>query len=591
MSSQFSTFLDSFGIPRTRRNRLSVFSARGRRAGKRSEIPGLSIEPLTTLAGGESLEQRKVMDVAAALVGTALTLVYDDTSPDSVVLTLNGSGYTLAGATITGTASSATSPTSVTAVRAGGTKVLGLTVTGPAAGTQSLTGGLTVGNTGVATSFNTASLNTSLTLGGGSLVIDAAAITLNAASVTAGGGSLTLNGTTTLVASANLVTQGGAVNLNGAVNAKADGVQALNISTAGGAVQSNLVVNAIGGTTNLASLTVSTGSGNVTLGHVNTTGPQTFTSTSGLVKLNGDYGTVNGAFTSSAANLAGNVTVTTGTGAVTFARVDGAFGLNISAANVTTFTGAVGGLTPLGGLNISSGSGSAVLLNVTTNGTANQNYAGNVTLNGIYTTNNRLFTVSGANVTLTGATTVNVGTNVATLSNVSGAFALSLNGSAAANNTIGSLNVESVNAAVTPGAKVNLLGSAVTTGTQTYGVLALGGNITTTNSNVTVLGTTSLNSTANAATISIGSGTLNLAGAVNANAANLQPLTITAGNTSFGGNVGNATPLASLSITGPVTTAGNITTSLAQSYGGAATLAAGNYTSTTATSRSRARRP
>ena len=92
MSSQFSTFLDSFGIPRTRRNRLSVFSARGRRAGKRSEIPGLSIEPLTTLAGGESLEQRKVMDVAAALVGTALTLVYDDTSPDSVVLTLNGSG-------------------------------------------------------------------------------------------------------------------------------------------------------------------------------------------------------------------------------------------------------------------------------------------------------------------------------------------------------------------------------------------------------------------------------------------------------------------------------------------------------------------
>ena len=116
------------------------------------------------------------------------------------------------------------------------------------------------------------------------------------------------------------------------------------------------------------------------------------------------------------------------------------------------------------------------------------------------------------------------------------------------------------------------------------GPTMLGGNVSTEggqtyNSAVTLAATVTLNSNAN----NTGNGAVDFVSTVNATTAGSQGLTVTAGTgtVTFGGAVGGSQKLASLTVTGPTTLDGNVTTSGAQTYNSAVTLGATDVLTTT----------
>ena len=154
------------------------------------------------------------------------------------------------------------------------------------------------------------------------------------------------------------------MNFNGPV----DGDYGLTVNSSG-----NEAFGTVGGTIALASLAA--GTGTVTLGG-------NITTANGTVTINGNTA------------LAADVTVNTGTGAVSFAAIDGAYGLTIDGSGTTAFGGTVGLTANL--TSLTTGTGLTQLSgNVDTTGA--QNYRGAVQLLGPL-----VMEAGGGNITFAG---------------------------------------------------------------------------------------------------------------------------------------------------------------------------------------------
>ncbi|HEX2859283.1 MAG TPA: filamentous hemagglutinin N-terminal domain-containing protein [Alphaproteobacteria bacterium] len=218
-------------------------------------------------------------------------------------------------------------------------------------------------------------------------------ITLNG-NLGTNGGAVNLNNNVTLGSNVQVASTGGNITAAGTVN----GAHDLTLNAGGGAVALN---DTVGNSARLTTLTATGGA--LTLNGVQTTGAQTYT---GPATINGTFAhnTGNTSF-ANAVTLAGNTTFNTsaGNGNTSFnSTVDGPYSLTMTGGTGTnTFTGAVGGGTPLASF---ASTGTNSLHNVTTSGA--QSFAGNTTLNGIYTAGTTLGltgnTTLAANSTLTG---------------------------------------------------------------------------------------------------------------------------------------------------------------------------------------------
>ena len=216
----------------------------------------------------------------------------------------------------------------------------------------------------------------------------------------------------------------------------------------------------------------------------------------------------------------------TGAGQILFANtVNGEFGLTVNAGTgMVTFGGAVGGTTPLASLTVVTGP-TTLAGNVTTSGS--QTYNSAVTLNAtdtLTTTNSAIDFVSTVDATTAG----NQGLTVST-----GTGAVTFGGAVGGSQALASLAVTG---------PTTLGGNVTTSGSQTY------------NSAVTLNATDTLTTTNSA---------IDFVSTVDATTAGNQGLTTSTGTgvVTFGGAVGGTTPLASLTVTGPTTLAGNVTTS------------------------------
>ncbi|MBX7169082.1 MAG: DUF4214 domain-containing protein [Pirellulales bacterium] len=271
----------------------------------------------------------------------------------------------------------------------------------------------------------------------------------------------------------------------------------------------------VGGNTALTSLTTNAGGATSLAGNVTTTGTQTYND---AVTLTGSA-----------------ILASTGNAAITLAStVNGAFDLTVNTTGATTFGGVVGGTSALTSLTTNAGGTTSLAGNVTTTGA--QTYNDAVTLTG------SAILASTGNAAITLASTVN------------GAFDLTVNTTGAT--TFGGVvggNTALTSLTTNAGGATSLAGNVTTTGAQTY------------NDAVTLTGSAILASTGNAA--------ITLASTVNG----AFDLTVnTTGATTFGGVVGGTSALTSLTTNAGGTTslAGNVTTTGAQTYNDAVTLAA-----------------
>jgi filamentous hemagglutinin family protein len=245
--------------------------------------------------------------------------------------------------------------------------------------------------------------------------------------------------------------------------------------------------------------------------------PLSLLSVSGRAGLQGGSVTTVGAQTyAGEVTLTGNTTLTGSLIAIDGA-VDGGFALEL--AGDATFGGLIGDVAPLLSLTV-TGKTTLAAPRITTSTT--QTYAGPVSLGGDTTLKGSLVTIDGP---------------------LDGSLALTLDGNAALNGSMGQ---------TTPLAALTVTGTSALTGGQiaTTGAQFYGG--------ATTLGAATQ---LNGAAIEFG-GTLDGAFAL-----------ATSGATTFDGMVGGGVPLASLAVDGPATfNTGAITTTGNQTYAGAATL-------------------
>jgi filamentous hemagglutinin family protein len=404
------------------------------------------------------------------------------------------------------------------------------------AGNQTYENPVSVGNNTTLTSNSSGAINFVSTLNGGHTVAISTAGAATFGGAVGGGTALTsltlsnASGTTTVAAASvnttglqdfknpltlghNLVltsTGGGAISLESTV----DGAFTLGVSTGGAATFSG----AVGGTTALTSLTSSNAGGTTTVGaaSVNTTGLQDFKNpvTMGA----------NSVFTS------------TGSGAITFeSTLDGGFTVGVSTGGAATFTGEVGGTTPLTSLTLSNAGGTTAVNGSLVATTGLQDYKNPVSVGF-----NATFGSSGGGAitfesTLDGAEVVQVSTTGAT----------TFGGAVGSGTPLTSL---------TSGGQTTVSGASVnTTGLQDFqGAVTLGHNV--------VFASTGNNAIDFESTIDGGF-------SLTAN---------TTGATTFGGLVGSITPLTSVTTNagGTTTVDGGVATTGLQDYKDAVTVTA-----------------
>ncbi|MFV3076809.1 filamentous hemagglutinin N-terminal domain-containing protein [Niveispirillum fermenti] len=505
-----------------------------------------ALSSLTTDAGGT---------VSLQAVTTTLSQSYGENATLNGNLTTTANGaVTLAGAVQLGGAT--TIATGSGAIQVTGTIDGAHALTLNSAGTTALSGA--VGGTTALASLTTNA--------GGTLTLKSVSTT---GAQTYGETSVTLDGiytvgTVDFTASNNFILAGdttinagaNAINLTGTIN----GAHALALNSTG----ATTLTGAVGGTTALASLTTNAG-GTSSLRSVTTAGGQTYND---AVTLNGTYTTGNGDFlTAQALTLGGNVTVSAGTGGVTFqGTVDGTHALTVNSQGATLFSGVVGGTTALASL-ITDAGGTTTLGNVTTNGVITIGDA--ATIGGTYTSNNN-WTISFAGpVTLTADTTVAAGSGAITFGGtIDGAHALVLNSTGVTTLSGVAGGTTALTSITTNAGGSAILTGVITTGEQTYNDdVTLSGLFQTSDATFDAKGNVTL---AGATTVETGTAGLEFAGTVNGGHA----LTITtSGDTKFNAVVGGTTALASLTTTG----SGNVTaisvyTSGDQTYAGNATL-------------------
>jgi hypothetical protein len=285
----------------------------------------------------------------------------------------------------------------------------------------------------------------------------------------------------------------------------------------------------------------------IDLAAVNTAGSQSY---DGDVTLNGDL-------TGTAIDITGNATLAGGKRTLTANGANG--GVNVGGtlnggnqqAVIVANDGDVtlgGNATNLASLNID---GTTIdLQGVSTTGA--QQYNGDTTLRGLYTTANGAFGVDGATVLGSGVNVVTGNGAVTFTGDISGANALTVN-TAGTTTYGGAINTASLNQAGTGITALNG-GSVTTTGTQVYAAgVVLGDDTTLSGSSITLAD-----------------------GVDGAHALEID------GAASLAGAIGANTKLASLTITGPATlTTSSIATTGNQHYQGAVTLGSDQSLSTT----------
>src|SRR6185437_9887367 len=473
------------------------------------------------------------------------------------------------------------------------------TVIAGAASLDAGAGVLTLGNSGNdftgAVSLNNSGANNvtlnngsnALTLGG--LGIGGALTLTSSGGITLGGDvtsgdAQTYNGNVLLGSGVTLQTTNKNVSFGGTVDNATGTAEALTISAGTGAVTFG---GAVGGGTNgaLTSLS-STGAGAVTLGgNVTTTGAQSYT---GAVLLGGNatLQTTNsnvsfGSTVDNATGTAETLTISAGTGAVTFTGAVGA-GANGAIGALTVNGSGATSLGTVSAASLATNTGTTTLNgNITT--TAGQTYTGAVLLGSgvaLNATNNAVdfkSTVDNATSGMPEALTVNAGTGAVTFTGAVGAGAngaigaLTVNGSGAT-----SLGTVSAASLATNTGTTTLNGNITTTAGQTYnGAVLLGSGVAlnTTNNAVDFKSTVdnATSGTPEALTVNAGTGAVTFTGAVGAGANGPIGALIVSGSgaTSLG-----AVKAASLATnTGTTTLNGTTTTTTGgQTYNGAVLL-------------------
>ncbi|SNS97476.1 MULTISPECIES: filamentous hemagglutinin N-terminal domain-containing protein [unclassified Azospirillum] len=375
--------------------------------------------------------------------------------------------------------------------------------------------------------------------------------------ISTGNGAASFAGAVTLVADTLVSTGTGAISFTGAV----DGARAL-VLNSGGATS---LSGPVGSSSALTSLTTDA-PGSSTLANVTTSGTQTYND---AVALNGTYRTSNAAFNANAAaTLAGNILVSTGSGAIRFAgTVDGAQDLRLESSGATSLAGIVGGTSALKSLTTDAG-GTTTALSVSTSG--NQSYGDDATLNGTYSTGGGAFTTKGT-LTLAGDTSVTSGNgNIGFEAAVNGARTLALNssGTITAKAAIGA-GTALTSLSTDGGGSINFL-SVTTSGAQS---LAGSGGSLNGNYNASIFTLSAPVTLAGATTINAGSISINAA----INGAQALALN-SSGAVTVSAALGGSTALASLTTdAGGSSSFVDVSTSGAQTYNDATTLS-GSFT-------------
>ncbi|MEO6280661.1 filamentous hemagglutinin N-terminal domain-containing protein [Roseateles sp.] len=473
-------------------------------------------------------------------------------------------------------------------------------VTTDAAGTLAINGG-SVNTTGAQTFGERAVLGANTTLTGSSVGLSAgadgtatAARTLTIAGASTLGGDISstgaqsYNGAVTLAADATL--SGNGVAFSGSV----DGARNLTVNSGAGAASFG---GAVGGTTRLGALTV------------NSSGATTFTAavnaasvtTTGTLAING--GSVN---TTGAQNFGGAITLgadatLSGDGVAFASTVDGARNLTVnSGAGAASFGGTVGGTTRLGALVVNS-SGATTFTAAVNAASVTTDAVGTLAINGgsVNTTGAQSF---GERAVL-GASTALIGSSVSLSAGADGSAsagqALTIAGASTLGGDISTTGAQSYNGAVTLAADATLSGNGVAfastvdgarslTVNSGTGIASFGGTV----GGTTRLGALAVNSsgaTTFAGSVNAASVTTDAAGTLAINGGSVN----TTGAQSFGERAalgasttltGNAVSLSAgadatttagqtLTIAGASTLGGDISTTGAQSYNGAVTLA------------------
>ncbi len=422
-------------------------------------------------------------------------------------------------------------------------------------------------------------------------------VSLNGTYTTTNAAFSIANGAVTLAGSTTVTTGAGNISFGSTI----DGFNDLIVTSTGSKTFSGIV----GGTTALSYMS-STGIGQLSMLSVTTQGAQVY-DTDSLVTLNGDYstrgnaGTNNAHFSMSAVavTLAGDSTVSTGSGAITFgATIDGAKALTITATGSKSFTAVVGGTTAPTSVT-SLGAGTLSMVSVTTTGAQTYDEDTVVSLNGTYTTTDAAFSVGTGTATLLGSTIVTTGSGAITFGaaiigahdltvtssgaqTFSGIVGDTTSGAALTSFTVsgtGAVTLTGIGIAIESGVTgatsidgsvggITLNGGTYYANAQTYtGAVTLGANTTITTSNdavlfdstingahnlTAVLGLGNLTFTGNVGGVTrLGDITITSAGDISAAAVFAQSFTITSatGTTTFGGTL-NTNAVGGISITG-----------------------------------------
>ncbi|MBI2194322.1 MAG: S-layer family protein, partial [Planctomycetes bacterium] len=426
----------------------------------------------------------------------------------------------------------------------------------------------------------------------GAFLQDGTGLVLTAGDITTTNDNVSFSGPSVLTGNVALNTGAGVGNVTflNILDALAAGTQTLTVTAGTG----NVVLNAAAGRlTRLGTVTINSAT-NVTAEAITATNITQVAGT-GVTTLNGAVNTsaaAGVAITTATVNL-NNTLTTTGGGTVTF--TDGA-ALNIAAAGDIFADGAVlqqgggavttagditttndnvtftNGVTLSGNVLMNTGAGAG---DITYNATINATTAGRETLSLAAGTGNITFTGAAGAVTRLGAVVINTAANVTETAGLTAAslvqeagtgttlFTGAVNTNAPAgvslntvtitvNNTVTATNLGGVTMTHTGALTIAAAGDIVADGAfleQGGGAVATAGDITTTNDNITFGDAVTL--TGNIALSSgAGEGDITLLNTLNAAAAGVQNLTVTAGvgNVNLIGAVGGVTRLGIMTI-------------------------------------------
>ncbi len=508
--------------------------------------------PLTSLTfSGASITQGSTAKTTGAIHYTGVNSIGGNITTSGGAVTLTGAS-TLAG------------NSTVDTTNGGNVTGANITFTSSIDGAHAL---ILNGGTTPTMAFGTVGGTTPLT----SLTATGSIVSQNSSVTTTGAINYTSN--SLLNINGNLTTRGGAITLTGPVTLNTSIVADTTNAGATSAGANISFSNTINGT---SALTLSAGTGGIVsfggaIGAVNALTQLSFTNASAIqVANNITLSGANPITFISPVTLTGPCTINPNNANVSFdSTLDGAQTLTINGGtNTSTFTGAIGGITPLTslsvtGVTITQSSSNTTTGQVSYTGSTAINVGGNITTNGGIISLNGPLTISNSpTLDATNSGTVPAGANISFSNTTNGATALTLLAGTGGNisfaNAIGGTNP-----------LTNLI---FTSANQ----IQIGNNITVTGANpLTFPSPVRLTG---ASQISSNNANINFSNTIDG----AQNLTLSggAGSTTFSSAIGGTTPLTSLSATaGIITQNSTVKTTGALSYTGSTAINAnGNIT-------------